>query len=188
MIVALYLDLPSPAYVRLAQLCIASIRRHMKARVVLLTTLDMDTRHIEPDEVRFYDLPKDCFYGYRKCLAQSLVKGDVLFLDVDCSLEADVSGMFETDFDVAVSARDAPSKFAYNGGVVFSRSPDFWKRVAGSHRDHLNWKMTEERFCKAATSGDFQVKVLDGLMYNNTTGGEAKIRHYKGAQKWQMAA
>ncbi len=66
--------------------------------------------------------------------------GDWLLVDTDVEVRADVQGVFSDDFDVAVATREGTlldkevgTKFmaanAYNKGVVFSKSFQFWADV-----------------------------------------------------------
>lgn len=65
-------------------------------------------------------------FALRRARAQAEIDGATLFLDVDCELRADVAGVFSQPFDVALPAIDDPH-VRYTGGVVFTRSPAFWR-------------------------------------------------------------
>lgn len=63
--------------------------------------------------------------GEHRSRAQGALDGEVLFMDVDCEIRADVSEVWKQDFDIALPLINDPH-VKYTGGVVFSRSPAFW--------------------------------------------------------------
>lgn len=192
--VCYYLDLPTDEYIWFARASIASVRSVMPgAEVVLLTTTQWNGPDLGADNVRRLNLPMDCFYGYRKYFSQSMIDGDNLFLDVDCIVQKDVSKIFEREFDISVCYRCKQDKLQnnipFNGGVVFSRCPEFWKEAAGNPDDHKDWSKTEKRLSETAMNDDYLVRVIDGNVYNytpNVSGedmSERTIVHYKGRRK-----
>ena len=189
-----YLDLPTDEYIWFARASIASVRSVMPgAEIVLMTTTQWAGPDLGVDNVRRLNLPMDCFYGYRKYFSQSTIEGDSLFLDVDCIVQKDVSGIFEREFDITVCYRceTDPLKrmLPFNGGVVFSRCPEFWKEATGNPGDHKDWVDPERRLSETATNDAYLVRAIDGNVYNYTPNlpgedlsGKA-IVHYKGRRK-----
>ena len=189
-----YLDLPTDEYIWFGRKSIAAVRNVMpEVEIVQLTTQKWDGPDIGADSIRKFDMPMDCFYGYRKYFAQSMVEGNNLFLDVDCMVQKDVSGIFEREFDVTVCYRCKRDKIKnhipFNGGAVFSRCPGFWKEAAGRPEEHKNWIDTEKKLSETALNDLYFVRVLDGNIYNYTPedvdediSGKA-IVHYKGRRK-----
>ena len=196
--VVYYLDWPTDEYVWLARKSIARTRNVMPGvEVVHLTTTRWDGPDVGADHVVKVDVLEGSFYGYRRCAAHATMTGENLFLDVDCIVRRDVRFIFERDFDVAVCAKhlDRGASMPFNGGVCFSRCPQFWLDVAGKPEDHQGWDHTERRYSMTAMKDKYSVRLLDGDIYNycphdalENVDGKA-IVHYKGARKaWMRAA
>lgn len=66
-------------------------------------------------------------FALRRARAQADTLDDALFIDVDCQIRADVSDVFNrlAPGELALPLIDDPA-VRYSGGVVFSRSPQFW--------------------------------------------------------------
>lgn len=192
--VGFYLDLPTDQFIWLAKAAAGRARNAFPtAKLTLLTVLDFPTVLDSTfDRVLRLQLPNDCFYGHRKCLAHSMVEGEWLFLDVDCMAQKDVSHVFNSEFDVALCLRyfsKMVEKNPFNGGVSFSRCPQFWIDVAGKPEDHKGGQDTETRFSKIGMDAKYVVRCLNGNLYNyspdiSTDTCEGKyIVHYKGQRK-----
>lgn len=113
----------------LAELAAASAKRCMpQVPTVQLCVRGMSAaRHM--DEVVYVEdaarpLHRRRWNGYAQ------FDGEVLFADTDCLFMADVSGVFSHPFALAVPLIDDPN-WHFSGGVVFSRSREFWRRLAG---------------------------------------------------------
>lgn len=192
--VAFYLDLPTEEYLWFAKKAAIRARNRIPgAHLTLLTTRDFPGLVDQSfDLVERLDLKMDCFYGYRKCVANSTVDGECLFLDVDCIVQRDVSPIWDTPFDLALCLRymsKMVEKTPFNGGVAFSRSREFWRDVAGKHSDHTCPADTERRFSEVAMNDKYVIRALNGDIYNYSpktkeedVSGRA-IVHYKGDRK-----
>lgn len=155
----------------------------------------------------------------RKALAllrlqhQAACTGEWLFLDTDVLFQQDVRPVFEQPFDVAVTTRDWPhlkpavgfgGRMPFNTGVVFSRSPKFW-RAALRHLEQLQpnlqkWMGDQHAVCAIVAAGHFHVTRLRGSVYNfppavessslsDAIQARAAIVHYKGVdRKYQLLA
>lgn len=148
------------------------------------------------------------FYGdmpmaIRRMMHHGACQGDWLFVDSDIIFRRDVSDVFQSDFDVAITDRDGTvtneAKFAesmpHNIGVVFSRCPAFWMTVV----DYLQtlppkqqeWMGDQMVINAMIREGNhpFNVKIIPGRKYNyppkavNDDLSGASIVHYKGQRK-----
>jgi uncharacterized Rossmann fold enzyme len=191
--VAFYLDMP--AHVAIAEYAIASVRKAMpNAEIWHLTTHDGPVLSADC-ELR---MKVDGEFAYRQALISSHLEGDVLFLDVDVTVNEDVSHVFDSDFDVCVTTDMRPGApgIKYNGGVIFSRCPDYWRAIAeaGKGMDFYkaagDWEPIERARGAVADSGQFKLLVLPGEEYNYipATAGDiqGKITHYRGKRKAWM--
>lgn len=197
--VALYLDhlVPKDTYLALASRCIESVRKHMpNAHIIHLTTPEgprvpeADER-IAPDDVRGQFLR-------RRMTAQSKVQGDTIFCDVDTVFLADVSNVFEMNFDVAVAKSLTPPHpwLACTGGILFSRCPPFFEFMAkfgrhtGWEKEHVGtWVPTQLLFNWLLTTSQFKVHYLPAAIYEYKPKAEddpcvgARVLHYKGKSR-----
>lgn len=118
-----------------AQAMVASVKRHMpKAELLQLT--DEWTPEIEGCKAirRHWDGNDAMIF---KMTHLSKLDGEVLALDTDVIVQADVSGLFSMPFDVALTWRDGPIRgpkgeditklMPINCGVMFCRNPEFWR-------------------------------------------------------------
>ena len=191
--VAWYLDSQDPKYLWFLGKSLCRVRKLMpQAETVFLTVHDFPCQEFGFDRVERFKERSDWFYGHKKCAAQASLDGDVLFLDVDCIVQKDVSHVFDTPFDIALCIRyksKAIDKLPFNGGVAFSRSQQFWKDVAGGHGDHRHGADTENRFSAVAMSDRYVVRALNGDIYNYSPFNQGEdlsmrsIVHYKGHRK-----
>lgn len=188
-----YLDLPTKEYLWMGRKSVMRARKHMpKAEIVLLTTDDFPDTDWNVDRVERLGPNMGGFYGYRKCKAQSTEDGDCLFLDVDCFVKKDVSHVFDKDFDAALCLRymtKMVEKNPFNGGVAFSRNKKFWEEVAGTPDCHTSTVDTEGRFSRIAMNDKYDIKALNGDLYNYPPKAADDdlmgkyIVHYKGDRK-----
>ncbi len=137
-----------------------------------------------------------------RALAQASCEGDWLLVDSDVVIQKDVRGVFNEPFDVAFTDREGTitteSSYAavmpYNTGVVFSRSPAFWKYV-----DHVlqqlparfqEWEGTQRIVAQMMKEEmPFNIGILPGKLFNyppksaDEDLSHAFITHFKGARK-----
>jgi hypothetical protein len=123
--------------------------------------------------------------------------GDWLFIDVDVLVTKDVRHVFDNDFDVALAERldgdgakgtQAFAEMPHNMGVVFSRSPDFWKAAEQELRTYSEqqqeWMGDQLAVCRLLKN--WNAKILP-TEYNfpprSPTLANASIVHLKGPRK-----
>ena len=136
------------------------------------------------------------------------ISGEWLFVDTDLLTQGDVRGVFDSEFDIAVADRVGsilPSEIGgefmscmpYNLGVVFSRSPEFWREALKRWElfsDTVKADIISDQLavCETIKESKFKVKVLPGIPYNLSPMSEeqdtsnALLVHYKGARKFWM--
>lgn len=191
--IAFYLD--SPGLKDIAEYAIAAARKAMpQAEIWHLTT--PDGPELSADRCLRLDVPGE--FAYRQAIISAALAGDVLFLDVDVVLRDDVSAVFEQDFDVAVTTDMRPGApgIKYNGGVIFSRCPAYWKAIADAgkgmdfYKTPGDWEPIERARGAVADSGRFKLLVLPGEEYNYIPASPADIQgkavHYRGKRKTWM--
>jgi hypothetical protein len=196
-----------------ARLMVQSAKREMPSVKVVQFT-DMTTPVIKGvDEVRRKPSEPMALLRMRH---HSGVKGDWLFVDTDVYFQQDVCRVFrENKFDIAVTNRNwehlkaaggFTARMPFNTGVVFSRSPRFWREVYRRLRlfpaSLQQWMGDQEAIgdlvAENAEMGWFTVHQLSGSRFNyppeiklQTTATQrleaAAIVHYKGpSRKKQM--
>lgn len=194
--IAFYLHgpyLPDGTETQLGRRAVASARK-MMPNATILQLAGHNFLDIGADDVVFMkDLNR---YEH-----QSLVPGETLFLDVDVIVQKDVSNVFNDDFDAAFCLRSkfdvnnppSPERRPYNGGVVFARTPEFW-RVMATYWETAGRPIDDIFLGHFIAKGLFNVKNLPGVYYNYTPQIEGEdvsdkaIVHYKGVKKpWMLA-
>lgn len=191
--VAFYLD--TPIHKAIAEHAIAAVRKAMPAAEIWhLTTLDGP--ELSADKCLRLDVKGE--FAYRQAAISAELEGDVLFLDVDVVVREDVSHVFADAFDVCVTTDMRPGApgIKYNGGVIFSRCPDYWRAIAEAgrgmdfYKTTGDWEPIERARGAVADSGQFKLKVLPGEDYNYipATAGDVrgKITHFRGKRKAWM--
>jgi len=181
---------------------VASVRKHMDCEIVQLT--DLTTPKL------------DCVDSVRRLegtivssvLARHLadLEGETLYLDYDTIVREDVSYVFEQDFDLAITTRSGREKDAntlfqvcpHNVGVMFSRSPEFWKYVANRYdgrEDEPSWFKFQIVVTEAINVlKQFKILELPSEKYNYTPKtldedyAGRSILHFKGNKKAWMVA
>lgn len=190
----------SPVHVQLAARLMASVRRSMPGIAVTHLT-DESTAGIEGADavVRLSGGPVAlaCLEAYAACL------GDWLFVDTDVVVQRDVRAVFDQTFDIAVASRagtllpkEVGTKFMarmpYNKGVVFSRSPAFWRDAADDLRTRARTSQAfmgdQEAMNRVIASGLYQVVVLSSAynyppMAADEDVSDKALVHYKGSRK-----
>ncbi len=127
--------------------------------------------------------------------------GEVCALDTDVIVQADLSEVFKTDFDVALTKRKGPILDAngrdvtiampYNCGVLWYRNPEFWKACLKWCPPDVGWYA--DQLAVAAVSPQFKTLVLPCDLWNYTPSSRdedvsmRKAVHYKGLRKeWML--
>lgn len=177
----------------ITEACIASVRENMpEAEIWHLTTTGGPT--VDSDQCLRMDVQGA--FAYRQAIISSNMTGDVLYLDADTKVLADVSHVFEQDFSVAVTTDMMPGApgIKYNGGVIFCRDPDYWKAIADETvgldfgKEAGDWEPIERARNRVAER--FNALVLPGEVYNYVPSKPedvaGKIMHYRGPRKAWM--
>ena len=130
-------------------------------------------------------------------LLESLT-GDVLVLDTDVKVQADLGPVFGLPFDVALTWRDGPimtedgydaaKLMPWNTGVVFTRTREFWRACqAWPEGKDIGWY--SDQVAVAAVAPDFNVLRLHCENFNYTpkhreeNTSKRLVVHYKGKRK-----
>ena len=192
---------------RLAELLIRSVRKHMpKATIIQMT--DESTPRVMGTDVcvrKKRDMP---LMTYRMAHMAHMPE-HTIFVDTDVMFREDVSGVFDQDFDVALTERrnqliihegtleNVADTMPYNTGVMFSKSRPFWE--AAYHRaqrmgePECNWFGDQLAVKETAESGAFKVLELPCDTYNYSPNSDKedvsarKVLHFKGKRKeWML--
>lgn len=187
-------------------LMIESVRRHMPG-VGLVQMTNPSTPSLPGVDTRQeMDYRGEGFMVYRLAHLASLAAEEAILLDTDVLLQGDLRHVFDDPFDVALTrrddvillkGRDITPEQPYNTGVMFSRSPAFW-RAAGA--DCLTRSDSERRWfgdqlaiARVAAGGQFAVQELPCARYNYSPAEPDEdlsgrlVVHYKGKRKPWMA-
>lgn len=133
------------------------------------------------------------------------LEGEWLLIDSDSIIVSDVTHVFDQEFDIAICDRSGSMlpgeinspfmvEMPYNLGVVFSRSPEFWRSALEK------WNLlpecqkadivADQRAANAAIRDSIlNILILPGIEYNysprtfHDNNPLAKILHYKGEQR-----
>jgi hypothetical protein len=187
----------------LAYVMADSVRRHMPNAKLIHVAEPGATKLDGFDEVMHVAPEGDFVEQLFRVLAA--IEGNVLSLDYDIIINADVSNVFDSDFDAVFTTRppkDGTIKRSmqdtYNMGVVFSKNPVFWEALRDMYltcegRDGWLRSQTLASHLARALSGRFRVAELPGEIYNYTPMSESedltrrRIVHYKGSRKvWML--
>ena len=187
--VSIYLDYKGAE--ALAELCIASVRKHMPhAEIWHLTT--EDGPELSADKCLRMDIQGT--YGYKRNALTSMLEGEVISIDYDVIMQEDISSVFDEDFELGVTVDMKPGGpgIKYNGGVIFSRSQEYWKTIAEIVKDmdfcktEGDWYPIELACNQLADSGKFKTKVFSSE-YNHVPSSpedkQGKLIHYRGKRK-----
>lgn len=195
-----YTDITNQLTTRLTLISIASARKAMPDCEILIIhpiwhsvhpSILLAANYAQPIK----DLPKDGHYDYRRCMANSQISGDYLFIDTDTIIQKDLIDVWASDFDIAIARRTKifDSRIPYNMGVCFSRSPLFWAKVAAQIPKNAKGYIEPERaFSRVCQMAEFNAKVLPDTLYNHTPDrtkddvSHAYIVHYKGVSRKNM--
>lgn len=158
---------------------------------------------VDSTRVMYGDMPM----AIRRMTHHAACVGEWLFVDSDIIFQKDVSDVFSSPFDVALTDRDGTitneAKFAeampHNIGVVFSRSQKFWIKVIEhlqslppKQQEWMGDQMVVNAMVRQGGHG-FDIKTIPGEVYNyppkseNDDLSNAAIVHYKGnRKKWLL--
>lgn len=197
------LDHREKMYLDMAAALVASIRQHMpQAQVIQMS----DERTPASEGVHRVDrAPMQGPLMIDRARRMTRYTGDVLLLDPDMIVQSDVSPVFNYRFDVAVTNRDRPlirdgrdetHLQPFNGGVVFSRNPDFWHEVVRLMEPmtpkEQKWYGYQVALAKVVNDPRFETMLLKGALYNYSPEYPTEdlsgrhIVHYKGMRKKWM--
>lgn len=186
----------------LADVMAESVRKHIPEAHLLHVAESGANKLAVFDEIMHVDVDGD--YVDQLLRVMEALDGNVLALDYDVIVQANVGDVFERAFDVAMTARPAGDKTitaalrsTYNMGVIFSKSRAFWRAVRALYtslpeRDGWMRSQTLASQVIRLMNGRFNLIELPGEEYNYTPSTEAedvssrKIVHYKGARKGWM--
>lgn len=181
----------------IAKHLIASARKVMP-NVDLVQLTDDKTPRLEG--VKAIRIAGEMPMGVRRVSHYATLEGEWVFLDTDVIFRKSVEDVFKKAFDVAVVSRegtymhgsDYAKAMPYNFGVVFSRSPRYWRTVLSGLRtlpkELQEWGGEQLVTCELARRKDFNVEVLPSG-YNFTPEKReddvsgAAILHLKGPRK-----
>lgn len=190
----------------LADMMIRSVKKAMPTVEIVQLTDEKTPVLYGVDAVRRIESPHkmavQCVDHYATC------EGDWLLIDTDVLIQRDVRHVFDEPFDIAVCDRDGTTvegeeegfalfeKMPHNIGVMFSRSPAFWlavrEKLLQMDEKKQHWMGNQYAACEVIAEGQFNVKHLDGRVYNyppltkRDTCTEASIVHYKGQIRKRM--
>lgn len=187
-----------PLFYVLADIMVHSARTMMPGAMIAQLTDHKSPMLQDVDEVRRLKtapLPEMRAEHFANC------DGDWLFVDTDVVFQKDVSGVFAQPFDIAVAQRrdNTPYEFQrgmpHNAGVIFSRSPAFWKDVLAivSRKGTDPWYGDQKGICDVIATGKHKTLVLPAS-YNfapketSDDAADAHIVHCKGDRKdWMLS-
>jgi len=180
---------------------VASVKRHMPGVEVLQLTDDTTTAIEGCTAVR---LP---WNGEEPMILKmthlSKLTGDILALDTDVIVQADVSGVFSLPFDVALTWRDGPIRgpkgeditklMPINCGVMFCRNPEFWHACIQLCMVHEIEHWCADQLTVPHVARQFNTLRLHCDNFNYTPNSKNEdvngrlIVHYKGNRKeWML--
>ena len=180
-----------------AEIMLTSVRKHMDCELVHLT--DETTRALDGCTVIRRPWIDNPMIFKMRHLAE--LEGDAIALDTDVIVQADLSPVFDDEFDVALTRRKGPIIDAdgtdvtiampFNCGVMFYREPAFWEACLKWCPPDVGWYA--DQLAVAAVSPQFKTRVLECDEWNYTPGSRAenvaarKVVHYKGQRKaWML--
>lgn len=184
-----------------AAIMVASVQKHMPG-VEILQLTDLETPVIDGCEaVRLPWDGKEPMYFKMQHLAR--LDGDVLALDTDIIVQADLSPVFALPFEVAFTWRDGPIRgpngeditkmMPINCGVMFYRNPTFWTACTDWCRKYQVEHWCADQLAVAHNAIFYDVLRLHCENFNytpNTRDEDVSKRlvvHYKGDRKrWML--
>lgn len=196
--VGIYMVGSPPGHAEMGALA-AKVAKHVMPGIEVWHLTDTDTKPIDGCKLSRTErnVPLAVFR-----MQHHQVPGEWLFIDSDVLVTKDVSKVFADDFDIALADRvdgDGAKGFKeweempHNMGVVFSRSPAFWKAVETELKTYdsrqQEWMGDQLAVCRLLSN--WKAKILPGS-YNFPPffpDQIAPITHYKGRRKaWLQGA
>lgn len=187
---------------KLAEAMTASVRRHMPD-AELIHVVEVGCKKLDCFNSVMHVDPNGDFVD-QLLRVMAAIDGDVISLDYDIIVQDDLTHVFDKPFDVAFTKRPEADKTvaktlqaSYNMGVIFSRSPEFWKYAKAIYDvqpDRDGWLRSQSLVSQIALylSDRFKMIELPGEVYNHSpmTRDEdvsmRKVVHYKGKRKYWM--
>lgn len=184
----------------LAQIMVASVRKHMPFATIVQHCGSVCPGVPGVDRVERRVIPGDFVERRWTHMHEMMQLADepVLSLDYDVVVRRNLEYVFEDDFDVAMcrtpDRRDTP----YNAGVIFLRphGASFWAEVLDAYRNNTGrdgWEDSQKALTIAADHTALHVRMLNFFVYNFTPDREgtdrsgAALVHYRGRRKRFMA-
>lgn len=202
-----YVDLGNKDMMRLASRMVASVRRVIPRSSIVQFTCAKTHALPFADKVIVRAMDGLGLMESRVDHFAHFEHDEALFLDPDILVQKDVWPVFDSAFDVALTARNAKlvcdgedrsDDMPYNTGVMFSRGNGFWraalKKMRGMSLDDRNWFGDQIAVAELVKAGGFNVLELPGEVYNHTPATESEdvsdkaVVHYKGVRKktWML--
>src|SRR5262245_60017846 len=185
---------------------VASVRQTMpQAKIVQMTDYATKPVHGVHEVIRKrWDGKR--LMPYRLMHIEEFQAANAVFLDADVVVRKDLTGVFDDEFDVALTRRDAtdPSlspdvreAMPFNAGVMFSKASgrQFWSAAHAAVRampeEHQVWWGDQMAVKKAAEETSLKVAEYPCALYNYTPTSpdedlsERYVVHYKGRERKQ---
>lgn len=183
----------------LAELMLASVRQHMpQAKIIQFTTPEFPALE-GVDEVLRQENKGDFIEWAFRCLIALIARGEpILQIATDVLLNADVSNVFEHEFDVASSIYPTSTRSdgAFCGDVNFIKPSQFYQEVYDYYVNTPEimdgWEGGQTAFLHVAKTSNHKVLALPFDEYCNTPDNMeadismAKILHFRGPRKALM--
>lgn len=197
---ALQADTGNPSSLERVQYTIASVRKFLPgAHIIQLTNMDF-AGVPNVDEVLRYPNEGDFIeWAFGALITLCARGGNVLQIATDVLIQADVSPVFDQDFDVAACRypyKDRPDG-AYCGDVNFIKEGGYRLfsdalRIYRMFPVRDGWDGGQVSFLAATKMTPLRVKDLDERVYcltpkdKNENMDNAAIVHFRGHRKWWM--
>ena len=181
---------------------VASVKRHMPNAEILQLTDDVTPEIEGCRAVRAKWDAGDSFTIF-KLKHLTWMSDELLVLDSDVIVQADVSSVFKLPFDVAATWRDGPIRgpdgeditkiMPINTGVMFCRNHGFWAACLQYCAEHSINEWYADQLSVAGVVGQFNTLRLHCDNFNYTPNSKNEdvngrlIVHYKGNRKeWML--
>lgn len=183
-----------------AQVMLRAVRQHLPAMEAIQLT-DMDTPVLSGCSVQRLPLDGDGPSEFRLRHLELLPRPEVLILDTDVVVQADLLAVFALPFQVALTWRDGPiydntgfdltTIMPINCGVMWSRSRPFWAACRHWLKGaELGWYSDQMAVAELAPQYDVLRLHCDNYNYTPRRADEDVSRrravHYKGQRKGWM--
>lgn len=188
--IAFYLDSADPEFLRMADIAIAAARKNVPGAIIVHLTTEAGPKIAADEEIR---VKASSHYTRSRAVAQSEIEGDALIMDVDMLIRADVSPVWQLDFDIAIPEVADPY-VRYTGGLMFCRCPEFWREWSKSSAwdgpfNSRKWLQAFGEFVDRWPGKvlRLQESVYEALPVKGEAPHGAMIVHYRGPRKkWML--